>query len=105
MEYLVAIDGRSPFGAFLLSLKNKIGGASGWMEQANQSHPVIVATDIDWSLLPAFVRMTHIRNPGTDSPQPVELVVPAASLIAVMPKADPASQPHGEQQTPPAPLH
>lgn len=105
MEYLVAIDGRSPLGAFFLSLRGKIGGATTHMEANSVMHPVIVATDIDWSLLPAFVRMTHIRNPGTDSPQPVELVVPAASLIAVMPKADPASQPHGEQQTPPAPLH
>lgn len=105
MEYVVAIDGRSPFGAFLLSLKNKIGGASGWMEQANQSHPVIVATDMDWSLLPAFVRMTHIRNPNTDNPLPVELVVPAAVVLAVHPKADPANQQHGEQQTPGASIH
>ena len=105
MEYLVAIDGRSPFGAFLLSLKNKIGGASGWLEQANESHPVIVATNLDWSKLPAFVRMTHLRNPGADDQQESELVVPAAVVIAVMPKAAPATQPAAEQQTPPTSLH
>lgn len=104
-EYLVAISGNSPFGAFLMSLRNKVGGASGWMEQANESHPVIVATDIDWSLLPAFVRMQHIRNPDTDNPQPSELVVPASIVVAVVPKAAPASRPPAEQQTPPVSLH
>lgn len=105
MEYVLAIDGKSPFGAFLLSLKNKIGGASGWIEQANESHPVVIAKDLDWGLLPAFVRMTHIRNPEAEDRQLTELVVPAAIVLAVMPKAAPADQPRAEQQKQPSPLH
>lgn len=105
MEYVVAIDGRSPLGAFLLSLKNKIGGASGWIEQASESHPVLIATDLDWSMLPAFVRMKHLRNPEAEDKQATELVVPAGVVLAVLPKAPPATQPPGEQKVPPSSLH
>lgn len=105
MEYLVAIDGRSPYGSFLLSLKNKIGGASAWLELMSESHPVIVATDLDWTKLPAFVRMTHIRNPGAPDPQPRELVVPSSCVLAVLPKEPPATEQPAAQQTPPTSLH
>ena len=105
MEYLVAVDGNSPIGVFYLASRNKIGGASGWMEQGQTTHPVIVVKDLDWSMLPAFVRMTHIRNPGADDPVERELVLPSSTILAVVPKEPSTDQGARPQQSPGAPLH
>jgi hypothetical protein len=97
MEYLVILDVDSPIGMFLLSLKGKVGGATDVMALPNRVHPYIIARDLDWSKLPAFVRMTHLRNPGAEDPQPRELVVPAQAVLGVVPHEPP--KPGGQEKT------
>lgn len=104
MEYWVLIHAKSTAGAFLLSLLRKIGGATATQECDGIIHPLIVATDLDWSIA-GFLRMTHIQDPGEANPLPRELIVPAASIQLVVPHVQPANQPNEEQQTPPFSLH
>ena len=105
MKYLVAIDVETPAGALLMSLKGKIGGASSTMDVAGKSHPVIFASQMDWSKLPAFVGMTQIQNPGAPDPMPRELVVPSAAVAVLAETAPAGTQPPSAQQSPASSLH
>lgn len=103
MEFLVAIDADSAFGVFLLSIKGKVGGATTTLGANGKEHPVIVATNLRWDA-PAFVRMTHLQNPGVDDRLPREIAVPAATVLAAAERI-PADQPSGVQQPAPSSLH
>jgi len=106
MEFLVVLDKDSAIGAWMLTVRGKIGGATGVMDiAANVVHPYVIASALDWTKLPAFVGLTHLQNPGADDPRPKELVVPAAVVLAVTPWEKPASQPPDVQQLQPSPLH
>lgn len=105
MEYFVGIDAASPFGQFLLAEKGKIGGASATVLPGVIEHPVIVCTDMDWSMLPAFVRVTHMRNSSAPDPAPRELVIPASIVLVVAPIQANAQVPSAAQQLPSSSLH
>jgi hypothetical protein len=98
MEYIVVLDCATPIGDFMLSARGKIGGATGVFDALGKQHPYLIARDLDMKA-PAFVAMTHLRNPGEEDPQPAMLVVPAASVLAVVPV--PAAQTPAAKQTQP----
>jgi hypothetical protein len=105
MEYWIAVDANSAAGQFLLSLRGKIGGATNVVFCNAITHPLIVATDLDWSLH-GFVRMTHHRNPGAENPLARELVLPSSAILLVTPTEPPAvSEQRGEQTNTPTSLH
>lgn len=105
VDYVVVLDAASAIGMFLLMLKGKIGGASDVMQLPGKAHPYILAKDLDWSKLPTFVAMTHIQNPGADDPRPRELVVPATTVLVVLPVERPAGPQPAEQSQPQGALH
>jgi hypothetical protein len=105
VDYIVVLDVNSPVGMFMLTLRGKIGGATNVMALPTAAHPCIIARDLDWAKLPAFVRMTQLQDPLAEDRKPRELVVPAAAVLAVIPDEPPASQQPPEQQKPAAPLH
>lgn len=98
MEYWVLIDANTPAGAVLLSLLGKIGGATTTVVINNITHPMLIATDLDWSSSPAFVRMTHHRNPGAEDPLKFELVLPNACVLLATPRDEAVQQ---QQANPP----
>lgn len=104
-EYWVLLHGKSPVGAYLLKAPGKIGGATGTEDIDGIMHPLIVATDLDSSKLSGFVWMRHLQDPGMPDDQPRELVVPAGTILLVVPHIRSASQPREEQKMPPLALH
>lgn len=99
MEYLVALDVNSVAGQFVLSMHGKIGGSTATLVCNAITHPVIVATDLEW-FHPNFVRMKHHRNPGAEDPIARELVLPCSAILFATPKEKPAEQARGQQENP-----
>lgn len=104
MEYWVAIEAGSPLGKLLMNLRGKIGGATNVVECEGITHPLIVGTDIDWSM-PNFVRLTHHRNPGADNPLARELVVPCSQVLFAMHVLEPLGEASNTQTKQISSLH
>jgi hypothetical protein len=104
MEFVVVIHADSPIGAFLLSMKDKIGGASGTMDVQGKTHPFIFATDLSWDAI-GVLQMTHLQDPGLSAdPKPRRIAIPIAAVLVALEKAvvDP---PPASQQLPSVSLH
>lgn len=104
-EFFVVISKDSPFGQFLLELRNKIGGASTTMDVGGVSHPVMVCKGLDWSKSLLFVSMIQLRDPGEADPLPREIAVPSSVILLVAEAGQTASQKPAEPQASPSHLH
>lgn len=80
MEFIVVINAQSPWGARLMAAKGKIGGATVAWELAGASHPVIVCTDLDWSV-PGIMQTSHFQDPFVADTQPCRVLVPASTVL------------------------
>jgi hypothetical protein len=89
MEYIVILDVHSPIGMFLLTQRGNVGGATDVMPLPTGAHPYVIAKDLDWSKLPAFVGMIHLRDPGMPDQRPRELVAPASAVLGIVPHERP----------------
>lgn len=103
MDFVVVMHADSPFGAYLLQLLNKIGGASGTMDVQGKTHPFIIARELEWGTI-GVLQMTHLRNPGMPDESPRRIAVPAASVVVVLEKMS-GDQQKAVQQSPSTSLH
>jgi hypothetical protein len=99
MEFVVTIDGESAFGAVLMALHQKIGGASATMAAGIKTHPLILCRDLDAASMPGFVRMTQLQNPGTGDQSPRVAIVPSRSILPVHEYLKTPGKPPAPQET------